>query len=147
MGEGIDWKNSPVTIYNIGEAEEVVPGSRIAVICSGPFVGKAKQAAAAFQEGEVGVYNFRFIKPLDTEMLDKIVSQCRSIITVEDGALKGGLYGAVCEYIASKGTATKVQGIGLPDSFVPQGKQDDQRSACGLTTEGIRKAIESMTGK
>ena len=147
MGEGIDWKNSPVTIYNIGEAEEVVPGSRIAVICSGPFVGKAKQAAAAFQEGEVGVYNFRFIKPLDTEMLDKIVSQCRSIITVEDGALKGGLYGAVCEYIASKGTATNVQGIGLPDSFVPQGKQDDQRSACGLSTEGIRKAIESMTGK
>lgn len=143
MGEGRKWKDAPVHTYNIGEAEELSIGSEIAVICTGPCVNRAVEAA---QEcgGRAGVYNFRFLKPLDEAMLAKIASGYRGIITVEDGALKGGLYGAVCEFLAEKGLQLPVHGLGLPDRFIPQGKQSEQRASLGLDKEGIRRAIEKF---
>ena len=78
----------------------------------------------------------RWLKPLDTSILEE-VSRCRVVLTLEDGALKGGLYGAVCEYFAGRAEAPIVKGLGVPDVFIPQDTQAAQYAECCLDTESI----------
>ena len=57
--------------------------------------------------------------------------------TLEDGILKGGLFGAVCEYFAGRADAPIVKGLGIPDRFIGQDTQAAQRAECCLDTESI----------
>lgn len=143
LGEGVAWKETPYCELPLGKAEELLTGSSVAVVAIGPSVNTALKAASTFGD-KVGVYNFRFLKPLDTEMLDNIASRYESIVTVEDGCINGGLYGAVCEYLQSAGSAMPVRGIGIPDRFIEQDTQGSQRRECGLDVEGICKKIEEI---
>ena len=143
MGEGSDWKNTEYVEIPTGSEETIMEGGEIAVIASGPAVNRAVEAAADYP-GRVGVYNFRFIKPLDENLLSEIAAKYGHIITVEDGSLKGGLYGAVCEYIMSTGAKTRVDGIGIGDVFVEQARQKVQLENFGISREGIKKKIEKV---
>ena len=136
MGEGSDWKNPEYVEIPTGSEETIMEGSEIAVIASGPAVNRAADAAAVYP-GRVGVYNFRFIKPLDENLLSEIAAKYGHIITVEDGSLKGGLYGAVCEYLMSIGAKTRVEGIGIGDVFVEQARQKVQLENFGISREII----------
>ena len=95
----------------------------------------------------MGVFNFRFIKPLDETLLEDIARRYEYILTVEDGCLKGGLYGAVCEYISEKGLDCKVHGIGIPDKFVRQARQKEQLHEYGLDKEGILTFLQKILRK
>lgn len=143
MGEGSDWKNPEYVEIPTGSEETIMEGSEIAVIASGPAVNRAADAAAVYP-GRVGVYNFRFIKPLDENLLSEIAAKYGHIITVEDGSLKGGLYSAVCEYFMSIGAKTRVEGIGIGDVFVEQARQKVQLENFGISREGIKKKIEKV---
>lgn len=143
MGEGVQWRDAAYEEFAVGKAEEVIKGSRIAVVATGPCVYRAAEAAAKVGP-EVGVYNFRFLKPLDTEMLDRIAAAYEIILTVEDGCLKGGLYGAVSEYLAPLDKSPRVYGLGIPDRFILHARQSDQRSACGIDADGIAKELRSL---
>lgn len=143
MGEGSDWKNPEYVEIPTGSEETIMEGSEIAVIASGPAVNRAADAAAVYP-GRVGVYNFRFIKPLDENLLSEIAAKYGHIITVEDGSLKGGLYAAVCEYLMSIGAKTRVEGIGIGDVFVEQARQKVQLENFGISREGIKKKIEKV---
>lgn len=145
-GEGVEWKSEPFAQYQIGKAEELYKGSEIALIGIGPVVNRCLEAAGGYG-GKVGVYNFRFLKPIDTEMLDYISEHYKAIITAEDGCLKGGLFGAVSEYMAEKGKTIYIKGVGIDDRFVPQARQSEQRSEFNLDTQGIVSAIEILQKK
>ncbi len=138
-----DWRTSGFEELPLGRAVECLKGDKVAVVAIGPTVHRALEAAGQF-EGRVGVYNFRFLKPLDTEMLDKIAKTYKKIITVEDGSLKGGLYGAVCEYLADKAPGVSVTGIGAPDQFIEHDTQAAQRRECGIDAEGISRKISEI---
>jgi len=138
-----DWRTSGFEELPLGRAVECLKGDKVAVVAIGPAVHRSLEAAGQF-EGRVGVYNFRFLKPLDTDMLDKIAKTYKKIITVEDGTLKGGLYGAVCEYLADKAPEVFVTGIGAPDVFIEHDTQSAQRERCGLDTEGISRKISEI---
>lgn len=138
-----DWRTSGFEELPLGRAVECLKGDKVAVVAIGPAVHRSLEAARRF-EGRVGVYNFRFLKPLDTDMLDKIAKTYKKIITVEDGTLKGGLYGAVCEYLADKAPGVFVTGIGAPDVFIEHDTQSAQRERCGLDTEGISRKISEI---
>ncbi|MCQ2174252.1 MAG: 1-deoxy-D-xylulose-5-phosphate synthase [Bacteroidales bacterium] len=146
MGEGRDWRNSNPEILPVGKASELLKGDCVALVCTGPCVNRALEAAAGF-EGRAGVYNFRFLKPLDTDMLDKIAREYRQIITVEDGCIKGGLYGAVCEHLAEEGFKVRISPVGVGDFFVPQGKQSEQRAEFGLDTVSLSSMIAEALKK
>ena len=143
MGEGADWRGAEYELVPTGSAETLAEGSEIAIIATGPAVNRALEAASGYP-GRVGVYNFRFVKPLDEELLSHIASKYGSIITVEDGSLKGGLYGAVCEFMMASGAAVRVEGIGIGDMFVEQARQKDQQEAFGISRRGIEKKIEKV---
>lgn len=138
-GEGLDWRNAEIEPIQTGSAVEFKSGESVAVIGIGPCINTALKAAEAFG-GKVGVYNFRFLKPLDEDMLESIARRYKAIITVEDGCIKGGLFGAVCEYMQEHGHMIPVEAVGIGDVFVPQGRQAEQRAKCGLD-------IDSLTNK
>ena len=146
LGEGADWRNASPVVYNIGKAEQLAEGTCIAVIGIGPAVNRAVEAAAAF-DGKVGVYNFRFLKPLDEDCLQDICRKYRKIVTVEDGCIKGGLFGAVSEYCALHNEKIDIAPVGIPDRFIVHATQGIQRADCGLDKDSLEKLISSLLQK
>ncbi|MBO7548016.1 MAG: 1-deoxy-D-xylulose-5-phosphate synthase [Bacteroidales bacterium] len=151
LGEGVAWADKPVRDYPAGRGERLVEGhSRLAVLALGPFAYRAEEAARKF-EAEGGktpsVYDVRFLKPMDLDLLETVAAEADTVLTVEDGALKGGLMGEVAEYMASHHPGIRVEGIGIPDRFVAHAAQREQREAFGLTAEGILGRMRELSQK
>ena len=142
-GEGVDWRDASYEILPMGKAEEMKEGSTVALVCTGPVTNMALKIAARYGS-EVGVYNFRFIKPIDTGMLDRIAAKYKHIITLEDGSLTGGLYGAVAEHIAGIAGAPSLEGIGIPDEFIRHASAPEQRAMCGLDEASLKERISKF---
>ena len=143
-GEGRDWKTHKFEALETGKGERLLEGSDIAVICAGPTVNRALEAATLLREEKEwnpSIYNIRYIKPLDTVLLDEICSCHKTIITVEDGTVIGGLHGAVAEYVSEKHPSVRVSPAGIPDRFISQGTQQELREECGITLEQIHNHI------
>lgn len=143
LAEGKLWENEEYLELPVGKSRCLKKGEMVAVLALGPFAYRALEAAEAFGK-KVAVYDMRFLKPLDTELLDELASNYKALLTVEDGVLKGGLYGAVCEYLEEKDYKLKVRGLGIPDKFVSHGSQAQQRSAFGLDKEGIERVLQEL---
>ena len=141
-GEGAAWKEHEYQALECGKGEMLLKGEKIAVICAGPSSYRALEAALQMKE-EKGVnpsiYNIRYIKPLDTALLDRICSEHEEIITIEDGTILGGLHGAVAEYVAQHHSGIRVSATGIPDRYISQGTQQELREECGLTSEELHK--------
>ena len=141
--EGVPFENGPAVQLAPGKAEQLKAGNKLAVIGTGPAVNRALEAAEAFGDS-VAVYYFRYIKPLDTAVLEDIAKSFDKIVTVEDGALAGGLFGAVSEFIAERGCMATVRPVGISDSFVSQASQSKQRADYCLDTEGMQKIFQKF---
>ena len=143
-GEGTQWKTSAFEVIEPGKGERLMEGSGIAVIAAGPSANRAVEAAVRIK-GETGwnpaVYNIRYIKPLDEEMMKGIASSFSRAMTIEDGCITGGLYGAVSEFMASEKAPIPVRAVGIPDRYISQGTQEELREECGLSTDEIYKAL------
>ena len=146
IGEGADWRNAESTPLPIGKGERLADGEDVAVLALGPVANRALEAAERLRK-ETGkspaVFNVRFLKPFDQEIL-KEAAGYRCILTLEDGAIKGGLFSEVSEYVASTGARIPVIGVGIPDRFITQAPVGRQREQCGLTTEIIYSKIVSL---
>lgn len=144
-GEGVNWRDHQFRTLQTGKGEELLKGSRIAVICSGPSSYRGIEAASALNKERgwnPSLYNIRYIKPLDTDLIDKICKTHTVIITVEDGTIIGGLHGAVAEYVSEHYPSVRIIPAGIPDRYISQGTQEELRKECGLTTEEIKRRIE-----
>ena len=145
-GEGTPWKEAPYEELPAGKGEKLMDGKHVAVLGIGPVVNRALAAARRHKEDYwVGpaVYDMRYLKPLDTSILEE-VSSYRAILTVEDGSLKGGLFGAVSEYFAARPDAPIIKGVGIPDRFIPQDSQKGQWEDCGLDEESLLDILIGM---
>ncbi len=150
-GEGVAWRDVPLQeTLEVGKGEKLSEGSLIAVLAIGPVVSRAVEAAEEFASRHgihINIYDVKWLKPLDTSIVDGAAASCKAILTVEEGALKGGLYGAVCERLAETGSHVPVRGLGIPDTFIRQDTQTGQRASCGLDSEGILGALEHLFEK
>ena len=150
-GEGVEWENVPPEGVPIGRGEKLMDGRDVAVIGLGPVVNRALEAARRHKSDYfVGpaVYDMRFLKPLDGDILEEISSGgYRVILTVEEGSLKGGLYGAVSEYFAGRDDAPIIKGVGIPDRFIPQDTRGRQLADCGMDAESLLDVIREMMKK
>ncbi len=139
-GEGVAWNEAPFEKLPVGRGEKMLDGRKdVALLAIGPVANRALEAALRHKTDywtAPSVYDMRFLKPLDAAILEE-VSGCRVILTLEDGALKGGLYGAVCEYFAGRENAPIIKGLGIPDHFIPQDTQKAQWAECCLDTDSI----------
>ncbi len=148
-GEGVQWRGTGFKSLPLGRAVLRSEGSQVALLSLGPIGNKCARAAAeARKRFGCGIlhYDMRFLKPIDTAALEKACSTCRRIITVEDGATAGGLYGAVSEYVASRGADVQVVPVGVPDKFIDQASVAEQYAECGMTWENILEKIADYFG-
>ena len=93
------------------------------------------------------IYNIRYIKPLDVELLEEICAGFSEVVTIEDGSIVGGLHGAVAEYVSQNHIGVKVTPIAIPDRYLSQGTQNELRDECGLTTDRIYELLEQKMRK
>ena len=149
-GEGLDWESHPYGELETGKGELLLEGADVAVICAGPVANRAVEAAERIKK-EKGwnptIYNIRYIKPLDTALLDEASSAHSRMVTVEDGCVTGGLHAAVTEYLSSGKHPMPVTAVGIPDRYISQGTQDELRAECGLTEEGLLRLFEEEKQK
>ena len=150
FGEGVLWKDREYEELPVGKGELMMEGERIAVIAAGPFVYRAMEAARKFRESEgwnPAIYNIRYIKPVDEGLLGEIASGYDAVITVEDGSVIGGLYGAVAEYMSALDRPLPVRAVGIPDRYIGQGTQKELRAECNLTSDGIMQEFFCIIDK
>ncbi len=113
----------------------------VAILNFGSTLDEAKITA---QELNCTLVDMRFIKPLDTSLIDTMVKNHDVIVTIEDNAIAGGAGSGVNEYILSQGIAMKILNIGLPDSFIKHGTQQEIHQELGLDSQGIINKITSF---
>lgn len=126
--------------FDIGKAEILKEGSDAALIATGNVVHPALGAAERLEKDGIktSVINARFIKPLDKELILKIASKTKRIITIEENMIAGGFGSAVLEYLNSADIPDlKIKILGIPDEFVEQGSQAILRKKYGIDEEGI----------
>lgn len=142
--EGLDWEKE-FEFIEPGKGVVVSQGAGVAVLSLGTAGNRvAKAVEKARGEGMEPLHiNMRFLKPLDLDLVKYACDRCKTIITVEDGTVNGGLGSAVSEYVASLGRGVKVISLGIPDKFVEQGTVEELISECGYNVDNIYNSIIS----
>jgi 1-deoxy-D-xylulose-5-phosphate synthase len=137
-GVHVDWKK-PFKEIEIGKGRCLKIGHNIALLSIG-HIGNAAMQAAVIAENlgiNVGVYDMRFVKPLDESLIQEVSKIYSHIITIENGVLKGGFGSAVVEYIADNKLPVEVYRMGIPDSFITHGSLRELHKDCRIDTEAI----------
>ena len=142
-GEGVEWRDTPFEMLEPGRGEMLRDGRDVAVMAVGTMCGRALRAAE-MSSRSVAVYSLRYVKPLDEELIESIGRRFESIVTVEDGILRGGVGEAVIASLARKGLHPEVRMLGIDDKFVEHGTPAELYALCGYDEEGISAAIESL---
>ena len=125
----------------IGKAQLVHQGRKVAILAFGSMLQPALEAAASL---DATVVNMRFIKPLDEAMVLEIARSHDHIVTVEENAIMGGAGAAVMECLQAQHVVKSVLCLGLPDHFIEHGSHESMLAACGLDKTGIGAAIEKL---
>ena len=150
-GEGAPWQEHPFEEPPLGKGVKMLEGSKVAVICAGPVSYRALEAAdlmkASGADWNPSIYNIRYIKPLDTDLIDEACRRHSVVVTVEDGTVIGGLHGAVAEYVSAVWPSVRVIPVGIPDRYISQGTQQELRAECGLTASRIKDVILGEGGR
>ena len=131
----------------IGKGEVVRQGGPVVLLAIGAMVATSLRAAEILAEKgiEATVVNARFVKPLDTGLVDAVLQGGPAMITVEDNAIAGGFGSGVNEYLVSQGYDTSlVRNFGIPDRFIEHGTRDALLTEIGLTPEALAQAAVSM---
>lgn len=145
VGSNEDWRQ-PFSEIETGKGRCLQRGKKVAVLTLGPLgVKVARICKELAQQGiEVGHYDVRFVKPLDEQMLHEVFSSYTTIVTIEDGAIAGGMGSAILEFMSENGYQCKVKRLGIPDRFVEHGSQMALYKEIGLDMESIRGLIEEL---
>lgn len=120
--------------------------SDIALLTVGPALHDAKKAIQRLKEKgiEVDLYDMIWVKPLDTDLLDKIANKYKAIITIEDGVISGGFGSAVTEWCRDNHKNLNIKVLGAPDSWVTHGSVAELKQECGYDSTGIENAVVTM---
>ena len=141
-----DWENEYQEV-KVGTGRCLKQGTTLAIITLGPIGQTLKEIVDTLPEDErekVGLYDLRFVKPLDTEMLHGIGKNYKSIMTVENGVITGGAGSAVLEFMEDNGYKLPVHRFGLPDRFVEHGPVGKLYEVCGLDKASLGAFIKEQ---
>lgn len=141
----IEYNNESLVISDYSW-EEIKKGSDAVIITYGDFVNNAKIIVNNLKKDKlnVGIINARFIKPIDTSMLDKIIKTKKPIIVYEEACLIGSLGSMISSYIVNSNT--KIKCFGIKDTFVKQGKYDIIIKKLGLDVDTMTSNIKEFLG-
>ena len=142
-GKGVlvDWK-TPFAKIEVGKGRRIKEGGDISLLTFGTVGNYALTAHKELEKIGVtaALYDMRFVKPLDTALLDEVFKSYEHVITIEDGCLMGGFGSAVAEFMVDHGYQAKLERLGIPDRMVEHGTQLELHKECGFDPQGIYQA-------
>jgi 1-deoxy-D-xylulose-5-phosphate synthase len=128
----------------VGRAELRREGQRVALLAFGAMLAPALAAGEAL---DATVVNMRFVKPLDSALVERLAASHALIVTVEEHAVMGGAGSAVCEALAARGLEHRVLLLGLPDRFIDHGDPAKLLASVGLDARGIEQSVRAALEK
>lgn len=145
VGSHDQWQQ-PFEAIPVGKGRCLRRGDAIAVLSIGPLGVKVARVCEALSVNglQVGHYDMRFVKPLDTDLLHEVFSHYKAVVTIEDGTLIGGMGSAVIEFMSDHGYHCPVKRLGIPDYFIDHGSQMELFKEVGLDMESMKQAILSL---
>ena len=142
-GLGVKLYEKPEPIP-IGTWEVLIEGEHVLILAVGSMVQPSLEATELLKEINPTVVNARFIKPMDEELLKKLVKSHKIIVTVEENTLMGGFGSAILETLNRWRIKRDVLRLGIPDRFIEHGSRNLLLEKIGLSKEGIALRIEEF---
>lgn len=143
-GQGVmpAWRTNFEKI-EIGKGIELIPGTDVAVLTLGHIGNEAIEAVEEAKKKGIqpALFDMRFAKPLDEDLLHHIFTTYKTLITVEDGAIQGGFGSAIAEFMVDHQYSAKVIRLGIPDQIIEHGEQKELYEQCGIDSKSILTKI------
>jgi 1-deoxy-D-xylulose-5-phosphate synthase len=130
--------------WQVGKSRTLCQGTAATILVYGALAASALAAARELaEEGiDVEVIDARFCKPLDGEMVTRVLKAGHAVVTVEDHSLQNGFGTAVLEYAVGHGLPTeRIVRLGLPDRLVAHATRKEQLAEVGLDSAGISRSV------
>lgn len=139
--DGLEEYREPM-VY--GKSELIFEGEETALLSVGSMVETAVEVREKLKADKINatLVNARFIKPLDTKILDRLALKHKKIVTMEENVKNGGFGMAVSEYMQEYHPEVKVQIIALPDAFITHGNPKLLKAKAGIDADSIYVAIK-----
>ncbi len=144
-GEGIGVKlDRQYKVLPLGKAEVLAEGNDVAMLAIGNTVHPCLLAQQRLEAEEIKatLVNMRFVKPLDEELINKIIKKVHKIVTVEENTLSGGFGSGIKDLLATDNV--RILSIGLPDRFIEHGSREKLREKYGLTAGKIAQSVSEF---
>lgn len=146
-GQGVmpEWK-TPFEKIEIGKGREIVEGEDLAILTIGHVGNFALKAIEKLNKQGLypALYDMRFVKPLDEELLHEVAKKFKRVITVEDGCLPGGFGSAVIEFFSDNNYPIQTVRLGIPDRVIEHGSPEELHAECGFDANGIVSAVKKI---
>lgn len=147
-GEAYDGLREYRDIIHLGKAEWIYREKDIALVAVGSMVKTALTVRESLlKKGRsCSIINARFVKPIDTEILDDAVRTHRFIVTLEENVASGGFGEKVRDYLDGIQANVRLLNINIPDEYVEHGNVDILRREVGIDAETIERRISELLG-
>lgn len=143
-GRLLDWKK-PFETIEIGKGNCIKSGNDIAILSIGTILKNAEDAIALIDTNEsIGCYDMQFVKPLDENLLHRIFTKYKAIITIEDGAITGGFASSILAFANTHHYKQYIVTLGIKDQFIEHGTVSQLQKLQQLDTLSVKKAIEEL---
>lgn len=143
-GKIINWQQ-PFASIEIGKGVCLKEGSKIAVLSIGTIAENISEAIDLSEKGhEIAHFDMRFVKPLDEKLLHQIFKEHPTIITTEDGTIKGGFGSAILEFGSKNNYTNKIQPLGVLDAFIEHGNILELHKKVGLDPTSLAEIFKSI---
>jgi 1-deoxy-D-xylulose-5-phosphate synthase len=139
------FSNSKFEKIEIGKAHLLKSGTKIAVLSTG-FIGNNVDLTLdkVSNADEIAHYDFGFVKPLDEKLLHEIFNSYDTIITIEDGVIKGGFGSAIIEFASENNYKNSIKILGIPDSFIEHGTVEELQQICEIDVKSLEKLFSTI---
>jgi 1-deoxy-D-xylulose-5-phosphate synthase len=137
---------SEIPAVPYGTWEPLRAGKDVAILAVGTMVPPAVQAAELLAADGIdcAVINARFLKPLDLSLLELLVQEHRTLVTVEEGTIVNGFGAYLAETLQTTHPEVRVVALGVPDKLIEQAPRAEQLELYGLTGAGIARRITAL---
>ena len=141
-GRELNWKQAYSKV-EIGRGVQLRKGQGLAVLSIGSMAYNVEDALLD-HELNVAHFDMRFVKPLDEQLLHQIFDTYKEIVTVEDGAIKGGFGSAVSEFAIEHGYTNRIHILGIPDRFIEHGSIKQQHQSIKIDASHLTMLFKSI---
>ncbi|RZO24506.1 MAG: 1-deoxy-D-xylulose-5-phosphate synthase [SAR86 cluster bacterium] len=133
--------NKELSIAEIGKGRKIRDGEELCILNFGVLLDRAEEVANEFN---YGLYDMRFVKPLDHQLIDNLAQKYTKIVTLEDHTTVGGSGSAVNEYLSQKKILKPVLNLGLKDVFPEHGSRNEILKLNGLDIDSLKEQISKF---